>query len=81
MKTWKLFWDVGAVVVGLLCFWQVFTYFGRTIPGFGYFPLGVIFGVLGLGIGAVVTHLLEGLLGAILYKVFRVRVHKRLMFE
>ena len=81
MKAWKLFWDVGAVIVGLFFFWQVFTFSGRTFSAFGYFPIGVILGVMALGIGAPITHGIEGVLGGILYKFFGVRTDKKLLFE
>lgn len=81
MKVWKLFWDIGAVAVGIYCFWQVFTYFGRTIPGFGYFPIGVVAGVVALGIGAVITHGIEGILGTLLHKFLGIRTDERLLGE
>lgn len=76
-----MFWDIGAIVVGLFVFWQIFTYSGRTIPAFGYFPIGIILGVIGLGLGVVLTHVIEGVLGAILYKIFGIRTDKKLLFE
>jgi len=81
MKAWKLFWDVGAVIVGLFFFWQVFTFSGRTFPSFGYFPIGLILGVIALGIGALLTHVIEGVFGSILYKVLGIRTDKKLLFE
>ncbi len=81
MKMWKLFWDVGAVIVGLFFFWQVFTFSGHAIPAFGYFPIGVVLGIAGLGIGVVITHLVEGIIGLLLYKIFKLRTDKKLLSE
>jgi hypothetical protein len=81
MKGWKLFWDFGAVIVGLFFFWQVFTFSGRTIPAFGYFPIGIVLGIMALGIGALLTHGIEGILGAILFKALGIRTDKKLLFE
>lgn len=81
MKLWKLFWDIGSVAVGLYCFWQVFSYLGKNVEGFGYFPIGIVAGAIVFGITVILAHLIEGVIGVILYKLFGIRVDKKLMFE
>lgn len=81
MKVWKLFWDIFAVVVGAYLGYKTFLFSGERIETFGYFPIGVMLGLVVLGIGAMVTHLLEGLLASLLFKIFKIRMEEKLPFE
>lgn len=81
MKAWKLFWDLGAVVIGLFFWWNIFIFCGKNIPMFGYIPIGVMLGLLGLGMGVLITHLIEGIIGLVIYKIFGIRLDNKLLFE
>lgn len=65
-EVWKLFWDITAVVVGLYFGYKTFLYVGERIPAFGYFPIGIIAGLLVLGIGAIIIHGIEVIIEAII---------------
>lgn len=80
-NAWKLSWDIAAVIVGAILGWKVFLFSGSNISTFGYFPIGVILGLLTLWIGAVAMHLIEGLLATIIYKIFGLRLENKLPLE
>lgn len=77
---WKLFWDISAAIVGLYFGYKIFIYSGEYIPAFGYFPIGLMLGLLVLAIGAYATHGLELLVSWILYKLFKIRTQDDLPF-
>ena len=79
-KTWKLFWDIVSVVFGLVCGYKIFIFTGNTIPGFGFFPLGIIFGLIAFKISAVFVHLFELCVSWLFYKLLKLRVSSDLPF-
>jgi len=80
-NAWKLSWDIVAVIAGVILGLKVFLFSGSNIPTFGYFPIGIILGLLTLWIGAVVMHLIEGFLATIIYKIFGLRLENKLPLE
>lgn len=75
-SAWHFFWDITAVVFGLFIFWKIFNLSGKSIPGFGFFPIGVILGIFGLGIGAFFIHGIEILIEAIFGKIFNINFER-----
>ena len=80
-SVWKLIWDITAVVVGAYAAWKVFLYFGELVPGFGYFPIGALVGLLTLGVVAWVVHAFELPIDWIIWKTLKIRMAKNLPFD
>lgn len=81
MKIWKLFWDLTSVIIGLYLGYKTFLLSGSNIPMFGYFPIGVILGLLVLGVCVPLIHLVEGIIATIVYKITGVRLEEKLPFD
>lgn len=79
-QVWKLLWDISATIVGLYFGYKIFIFSGEHIPAFGYFPIGLILGLLVLGIGAYAVHGLELLFSWFFYKLFKIRAEDDLPF-
>ena len=77
---WKLTWDIFAAAIGIFLAYKVFLFSGKSIPGFGYFPLGIIFGLIALGIGALLGHGAELAVSWILFKLLKIRTQADLPF-
>ncbi len=80
-QTWKLFWDISAVIISLYFGYKVFIYSGEHISSFGYFPIGLMLGLLALGVGAFLIHGLELFFSWILFKIFKIRIQDDLPFD
>lgn len=78
---WKFFWDIVAVVVGGYAGWRVFLYLGELIPGFGYFPVGLLAGLLVLGVVVWIVHAIELPFDWIIWKTLKVRMAENLPFD
>ena len=72
---YKLVWDIGAVGVGLYIGWNIFIFSEEHIPVFGYVPIGIFLGLLGLGVSAYVVHMIDGLIAYLVWKFFRLQVY------
>ncbi len=77
---WKLFWDISAVIVGLYFGYKVFIFSGEHVPAFGYFPIGLIAGLIMLILGAYAIHGVELLISWILFRLFKARTQDDLPF-
>lgn len=67
--TWKLIWDIVAVIVGLYFGYKTLIFFGERIGFFGYFPIGLAAGGLVLGVVAFIVHGIEVLFVGIINKL------------
>lgn len=56
---WKLFWDILSLLIGLFFGYKVFLFSGTHIPGFGYFPVGLILSLLTLGVVIKLVYFLD----------------------
>lgn len=75
-QLWKLSWDVLAVIGGLYLGYRVFLFSGDHIPVLGYFPIGVMLGLGGIGIGVLAIHAFEGLLTLVVYKITKYKLEE-----
>ena len=80
-SVWKLFWDVAAVATGGYMGWKVFLHLGGLIPGFGYFPIGILASLLTLGVVAWAVHFIELPFDWIIWKALKVRMAENLPFD
>lgn len=77
---WKLFWDIAAVIVGLYAGYKTFLFSGGHISAFGYFPIGILLGLLVFGVAVLLTHFLELAICWLVWKLFKVKIEKNLPF-
>lgn len=80
-RFWKLFWDLCATALGLYMGYRVFLFTGNKVPVLGYFPLGLMFGLIILWMTAYVVHAVELLLSYLLWKFLGVRTQDDLPFD
>lgn len=67
-SVWKIIFDVIIAIFAIYFGYRVFIYCGQKIPGFGYFPIGLIAGVTtGIAIGYL-GHGIELFVAWILHK-------------
>ncbi len=79
-KIWILFWDITSVFIGLICGYKTFIFSGNLIPSFGYFPVGIVLGLITFKLSSAIAHLLELFISWIVYKLFKTRVSNNLPF-
>ncbi len=79
-KWWKLFWDILVVVIGLFFGFKVFLFCGEKIHGFGYFPIGILCGLVVFKISSMFGHVLELIVSWIIFKLCKIKMSKDLPF-
>lgn len=79
-KLWKLFWDVLSVVIGLFLGYKVFLFCGERISSFGYFPIGVLCGLVVFKISSTFGHILELIVSLLIFKLCKIKMSKDLPF-
>lgn len=67
---WKLTWDIIATLAGLYTGYQVFLWSGSHIPAFGYFPIGIVAGLITLWFTAYLVHGVELVILWLEWKIF-----------
>lgn len=77
---WKLFWDILSIIIGLFLGFKTFLFCGEKISMFGYFPIGILCGLIVFKLSSTLTYVIELTISWLIFKLCKVKISKDLPF-